>query len=111
LTIFDNGVIIVDMSAKLPPEERVKNAGISLEPEFIERCKAEAKARGFRSLSAFVRHLLHHDMNPPISPAEGKNLAQTHSGVAASVIHEPFDGGFKPPQMGLKSLTKAKSSK
>lgn len=99
------------MSAKLPPEERVKNAGISLEPEFIERCKAEAKARGFRSLSAFVRHLLHHDMNPLISPAEGKDWAQTHPGVAASVIHKPFDGGFETPQTGMKSLTRAKSLK
>jgi hypothetical protein len=115
LTIFDNSWNVVDMSAKLPPDERVKNAGISLEPDLVRRGKDRAKKKGLLSLSAYVRQLLIEDMNSEMETAvlaEGNTAPLPHNGAGPANIHSPSAGGSKtPPTRYQTAREAARSSK
>lgn len=101
------------MSAKLPPAERAKNAGIALDPDLIERGRARAESKGLRTLSAYVRQLLIEDMKPEMQTpmlAEGKPAPQPHSGAGAQNVVEPSAGGSKTRPIRYQTAREAARS-
>jgi hypothetical protein len=60
------------MNPEKPAHLKSVHAGISMEPALTKRAKAQAKAQGFSSLSAYVRFVLTKALNDAADAAEIK---------------------------------------
>jgi hypothetical protein len=72
------------MNPKKPTHLKSVHAGISMEPALTKRAKAQAKAQGFSSLSAYVRWVLTQALNDAADAAERKG--QKHQAAAKSKL-------------------------
>jgi len=84
------------MNPKKPDRLRAKSAGISLEPDLIQKLRVHAAKEGFNTLSALARHVLTKLLEQgPDEIGEGKDLSPQDNAPAAK-------RDLAPGSMGLR---------